>query len=299
MRVENPLEIAERISRMTVLLKGRGEPLTLDPSGQIRVIGERINPSGRKRLQQALANRDWAYVAAEAQRQVEAGADIIDVNAGGAGIDEVAILPEVVRAVADAVTVPLCIDTRVSAALEAALAVSPGRSLVNSISGEKAVLESLLPMVAERGLPVIALCIGPAGIPGSAEERVKVAYKIIEAAERAGVKSEDVLFDPIVMSAGADDQGARVTLETIRKLRQEFPGHSITGGASNISFGMPARTMLNASFIAVATVLGMNVPITDVTRPELRFALLAADIFLGQDKRTRHFMRHIRGQKGN
>jgi 5-methyltetrahydrofolate--homocysteine methyltransferase len=101
------------------------------------------------------------------------------------------------------------------------------------------------------------------------------------------------------MSVGADDQAARVTMETIRRLRQEFPGHSLTGGASNISFGMPARVMLNASFIAVATVLGMNAPITDVTYPELRFALLAADIFLGQDKRTRRFVRHIRSQKGN
>jgi 5-methyltetrahydrofolate--homocysteine methyltransferase len=284
---------------MPILLKGRGEPLSLDPSGQIRTIGERINPSGRKKLQQALANRDWAYVAAEAQRQVEAGADIIDVNAGGPGIDEVAILPEVVRAVAEAMAVPLCIDTRVPAALEATLAVSTGRPLVNSISGEKAVLENLLPIVAERGLPVIALCMGASGIPGSAEERVKVAHQIIEAAVRAGVRSEDVLFDPIVMSVGADDQAARVTLETIERLRRELPEHSITGGASNISFGMPARAMLNASFIAVATVLGMNVPITDVTRPELRFALLAADIFLGQDKRTRRLLRHLRAQKGS
>jgi len=284
---------------MTVLLKGRGEPLSLDPYGQVRTIGERINPSGRKKLQQALANRDWAYVASEAQRQVEAGADIIDVNAGGPGIDEVVVLPEVVRAVSEAIAAPLCIDTRVPAALEAALAVSTGRPLVNSISGEKAVLENLLPIVAERGLPVIALCMGASGIPGSAEERVKVAHQIIEAAVRAGVRSEDVVFDPIVMSVGADDQAARVTLETIERLRRELPEHSITGGASNISFGMPARAMLNASFIAVATVLGMNVPITDVTRPELRFALLAADIFLGQDKRTRRFVRHLRGQKGS
>jgi len=284
---------------MTVLLKGKGEPLSLDPAGQIRTIGERINPSGRKRLQQALASRDWVYVQAEAQRQVEAGADIVDVNAGSIGIDEVAILPEVVRAVAEAVAVPLCIDTRVPAALEAALAVSPGRPLVNSISGERAVLESYLPIVAGRGLPVIALCMGASGIPGSAEERVKVAHLILDAAVRAGVRSEDVLFDPIVMSVGADDQAVRVTLETIQRLRQEFPGHSITGGASNISFGMPARARLNASFIVVAAVLGMNVPITDVTYPELRFALLAADIFLGQDRRTRRFVRHLRNQKGN
>lgn len=247
---------------MTVLLKGKGDPLTLDPAGQIRAIGERLNPSGRKKLQQALSSRDWAYVATEAQRQVEAGTDIIDVNAGSVGIDEVTVLPEMVRAVAEAVAVPLCIDTRLPAALEAALAVSPGRPLVNSISGERAVLESVLPIVVERGLPVIALCMGASGIPGSAEERVKVAHQILEAAVRAGVREEDVLFDPIVMSVGADDQAGRVTLETIQRLRQELPEHSITGGASNISFGMPERVKLNASFIAVAAVLGMNVPIS-------------------------------------
>ena len=283
---------------MTVVLKGRGELLSLDPAGPIRIIGERINPSGRKRLQQAIISRDWAYVASEAQRQAEAGADIIDVNAGGTEIDEVIILPEVMRAVAEAVAAPLCIDTRVPAALEAALAVCQGRPLVNSISGEKAVLESYLPIVAERGLPVIALCMGAGGIPGSAEERVKVAHQVLEAAVRAGVKKEDVVFDPLVISVGADDQAARVTLETIRRLRKEFPENSITGGASNVSFGMPARARLNASFIAVAAVLGMDVPITDVTYPELRFALFAADIFLGQDKRTRRFVRYFRSQKG-
>jgi len=284
---------------MAVLLKGKGEPLSLEPSGPIRTIGERINPSGRKGLQMAMSSRDWAYVAAEARRQVEAGADIIDVNAGATGIDEVTVLPEVVRAVSEAVATPLCIDTRVPAALEAALAACPGRPLVNSISGERAVLENIVPIVAGRGLPVIALCIGSAGIPGSAEERVKVAHQVLEAALRAGVKAEDVVFDPIVMSVGADDQAARVTLETIQRLRKELPGHSITGGASNVSFGMPARTMLNASFIGVAAVLGMNVPITDITYPELRFALLAADVFLGRDRRTRQFVRHLRSRKGS
>ncbi len=127
---------------------------------------------------------------------------------------------------------------------------------------------------------------------------MKVTHEVLEAAVRAGVSKENVVFDPIVMSVGADDQAARVTLETIQRLRQEFPEHSITGGASNVSFGMPARAMLNASFIAVAAVLGMNVPITDITYPELRFALLAADVFLGRDRRTRRFVRHLRSQKG-
>ena len=281
---------------MTAIIQGRGEPLVLDPLGFVRAIGERINPSGNKQLLNALANRDWAYVVSEAQRQVEAGADIIDVNVGGGNIDEAAVLPEAVRAVQEAVQVPLCIDTRNNAALKAALAVCQGRPLVNSISGEKVVLDTILPVVAEHKLPVVALCMGSGGIPKTAVERVKIAHQALEVAIKAGVKAEDVLFDPLILTVGADDQAGRVALETISLLRKEFPRNSITGGASNVSFGMPLRPVLNANFLAVAVAMGMNVPITDVTYPELRYALLAADIFMGRDPRTRRYLRYFRSR---
>jgi len=279
---------------VTTVLQGMGELLILDPLGPARAIGERINPSGRKRLLEALVKREWTYVVSEAQRQVEAGADIIDVNVGGAGINEELVLPEAVRAATEAVQVPLCIDTRNPAALEAALAACPGRPLVNSISGEKAVLESILPIVAERRVPIVALCMGSEGIPKTSEERVRVAHRVLEAAVRAGVKTEDVLLDPLVLTVGADDQAARVALETVSQLRKEFPPNSITGGASNVSFGMPTRLMLNASFLTMAVAMGMNVPITDVTCPELRYAMLAADIYMGRDARTRRYMGYYR-----
>lgn len=282
---------------MATILQGKGEPLVLDPLGPVRVIGERINPSGKKKLLEALINRDWAYVISEAKRQVEAGADIIDVNVGGRSIDEVTVLPEAMRVVQEAVQAPLCIDTRNSAALKAALAVCQGRPLVNSISGERAVRESILPIVAEHKVPVVALCMGSEGIPKTAEERVKIAHEVLEAAIRAGMKKEDVLFDPLILTVGADDQAGRVALKTIQQLRKEFPGNSITGGASNISFGMPMRPILNANFLTVAVVMGMNVPITDVTYPELRYALLAADIFMGRDPRTRRFMEYFRSRR--
>lgn len=279
---------------MTTTLQGTGKPIEIDPPGPTRIIGERINPSGKSKLRQALRDGDWDYVVTEARRQVEAGADVIDVNVGGRGIDEAAVLPEAVRVVSEAVDVPLSIDTRVPAALEAALSVCPGRPLVNSIGGEKKVLAENLPIVAEYGVPVIVLCMGQEGIPSTAEERLKIAHHVLEAAVRAGVKPEDIIFDPLVMTVGADEQAARVVLGTVRRLREEFPANNITGGASNVSFGMPARPTLNANFLAVAAVLGMNVPVTDATRPEVRFALLSADIFLGRDKRTRRYVKYYR-----
>ena len=279
---------------MTTNLLGTGILLELKPTDPVRIIGERINPSGRKNLRQALLDRNWAYLAGEAQRQVAAGADIIDVNVGGKGLDEAALLPEAVRAVAAAVSVPLAIDTRIPAALTAAIAVCPGRPLINSIGGESKILAENLPIVAEHGLPVIGLCMGQEGIPSTAGARLKVAHQILEAAVRSGMKETDVIFDPLVMTVGADDQAARVALETVRLLRSEFPNNNITGGASNISFGMPERPALNARFLAVASVLGMNVPITDPTQAELRFALLTADIFLGRDRRTRRYMQYLR-----
>ena len=282
---------------MTTLLQGTGEPLAIDPAGPTRIIGERINPSGKSKLRRALQDGDWDYIVREARRQVEAGADIIDVNVGGKGIDEAAVLPEAVRVVAEAVGVPLSIDTRVPAALEAALAACPGRPLVNSIGGGKKGLAENLPIVADYGIPVIVLCMGQEGIPSTADERLEIASQVLEAAVRAGVKQENVIFDPLVMTVGADEQAARVALETIRCLREEFPANNITGGASNVSFGMPARPTLNANFLAVAAVMGLNVPVTDPTRPEVRFALLSADIFLGRDKRTRRYMKYYRSTR--
>jgi len=279
---------------MTTTLQGTGAPISLDPLGLARIIGERINPSGKRGLRQALLDGDWDYVAEEARRQVAAGADVIDVNVGGQGVDEVAVLPEAVQAVSRAVDVPLCIDTRIPLALAAALAVCPGRPLVNSISAEKKALTENLSIVAEHHVPVIALCMGQEGIPDSAEERLSVARRALEAAVQAGVGPGDVIFDPLVMTVGADDQAARVALETVRLLRATFPENSITGGASNVSFGMPARPMLNAHFLAAAAVLGMNVPVTDPTREEVRFALLAADVFLGRDRRSRRYMKYYR-----
>jgi 5-methyltetrahydrofolate--homocysteine methyltransferase len=279
---------------VSTVLQGRGSPISISPGDPARIIGERINPSGRKNLRQALQDGNWEYVVREAVRQVEAGADILDVNVGGKGIDETVILPEAVKRIAEAVSVPLSIDTRVPAALEAALAVCPGRPLVNSIGGEEKILIENLPIIANAHVPVIVLCMGQEGIPANADDRLRIIHKVMDAAVRAGVAENDLILDPLVMTVGADDQAARVTLETIRRLRMEFPNNNITGGASNVSFGMPARPVINAHFLSAAVTLGMNLPITDPTDPQLKYAVLCGNIFLGGDRKTRNYMRHFR-----
>jgi 5-methyltetrahydrofolate--homocysteine methyltransferase len=279
---------------MTLFLQGRGAPLEVTPDGPLRIIGERINPSGKKRLREALIHGDWDFVLAEACRQVEAGADVIDVNVGGKGIDEEAVLPEAVRRIADCVEAPLSIDTRAPKALEKALAACPGRPLINSIGGEERILAENLPIIAARGVPVIVLCMGQGGIPKDTAARLEIARRVMERALAAGVREEDILFDPLVMTVGPDDQAGRIVLETIRQLRKEFPGHSITGGASNISFDMPIRPVLNAHFLVAATTLGMNIPITDPTDSTIRYAMLTSDLFRGKDRGSRRFMRYYR-----
>ena len=279
---------------MSTVFQGRGNPISISPAEPGRIIGERINPSGRKMLRQALLEGEWNYVIREAVKQVDAGADILDVNVGGKGIDETVVLPAAVKRIVEAVSVPLSIDTRVPAALEAALAVCPGRPLVNSIGGEDRILSENLPIIASHHVPVIVLCMGQEGIPASADDRLRIAHRVLDAAVRAGVAENDVILDPLVMTVGADDQAARITLETTRRLRLEFPNNNITGGASNVSFGMPARPIINAHFLSTAVTLGMNIPITDPTDAQLKYAVLCGNIFLGGDRKTRNFMRHYR-----
>ncbi len=282
---------------MSTWLQGTGEAIGILPTDPARIIGQRINPSGRKALRQALLEGDWGFVTHEAVLQFEAGADVLDVNMGGKGLDEVRLLPEAVQRIARVVPAPLSIDTCVPAALEAALRVCPGRPLVNSVGCEDKLLAEHLSIIATYHVPVIGLCMGLEGIPANAEERLRAAYGVINAAVKAGIAEQDVILDPLVMTVGADDQAARVALETIQRLRAEFPNNNITGGVSNVSFGMPERTVINTHFLSVAFTLGMNIPITDPTDPQVRFALLSGDIFLGRDRKTHAYLQYYRKAK--
>lgn len=276
---------------MQTVLKGTTREATLDTEGQAVIVGERINPTGRKKLAAALQAGDMALVLESAAAQVAAGAEVLDINVGVPGLDDVAMLPRVVSVVAEAMGVPICIDTPNPAALAAALKVVPGKPLVNSVNGEEASLRSVLPLVKDRGAAVIGLTMDDNGIPMDAESRVKVAGKILERAAKLGIPAADVIIDPLVLTVGADSHAGMVTLATIERVRKEF-GVSINLGASNVSFGLPDRHTINQAFLALAVGRGANCLITDPGK--LAGIIRATDLLLGRDEYAARYIAYFR-----
>jgi len=209
---------------METILKGTGSSVHIAPDRPTVLIGERINPTGRKKLAAELIAGNLEVVKAEALAQVAAGADVIDVNVGAVGVDQVTLLPHAVEMVQEAVDVPLSIDTPDPAALAAALKVYQGKPLVNSVNGEEKNLSRVLPLVAEHGAVVIGLCMDDEGISGDPSKRLEIACRIVERAEGLGIPREDVLIDCLALTVGADPQAALVTLEAIRLVRAELGG---------------------------------------------------------------------------
>jgi 5-methyltetrahydrofolate--homocysteine methyltransferase len=255
------------------------------------LIGERINPAGKKRLAEALKAGDLEIVRKEALAQVQAGADILDVNVSTFGVDEVALLPRAVQAVMDTVDVPLCLDSSKPEALEAALKVCKAKPLVNSVTGEKHSLERVLPLVKKYGAAVIGLVQDDEGIPKDAERTVHVARKIAERVEVAGIAREDLVIDCLTLAVGAEPTSGAAVLEAIGRIKAEL-GVNITMGASNISFGLPDRELLNNAFAAMAIAAGASCLIVDVAK--VRPIVLAADLVLGRDKRARRYIEAYR-----
>ncbi|MBT3187582.1 MAG: dihydropteroate synthase [Anaerolineae bacterium] len=247
------------------------------------LIGERINPTGRKVVLAALQEGNFEMVRQDAIKQVEAGATVLDVNAGVPGADEVALLSQVMQEVMSVVDAPLCIDTANPQALEAALKLYEGKALINSVNGEEKSLETVLPLAKEYGGAVIGLCMDDDGIPATPELRLKAAEKIIERAAAKGIPVEDIIIDPLAMTMSADHTAGLTTLKTIELIVAEF-GVNITMGASNISFGLPDRKYVNAAYMAMAIHAGMTCPITNPLVVEIRTAALAADLALGRDE---------------
>jgi 5-methyltetrahydrofolate--homocysteine methyltransferase len=247
------------------------------------IIGERINPTGRKKLQAALEAGNFDIVRQDAVDQVAAGAAVLDVNAGIPDGDEPALLKEAVLTVMQVTDVPLCIDTADPKALSAALSIYEGKALVNSVNGEERSLDQILPLIKDYGAAVIGLCMDDSGIPETPEKRLGVAAKIIERAGKLGIGPEDVVIDPLVETMGPDHNAGRTTLETTELIVKEF-GVNITMGASNVSFGLPDRMHINATFIAMAIHAGLTCPITNPLATELSTAVLAADLAMGRDE---------------
>ena len=255
------------------------------------LIGERINPTGKKKMAEALRKGDLEIICQEALAQVEAGADIIDINISATGVDDVAMLPRVVQAVTETIDVPLCLDSPNPEALAAALKGYEGKPLINSVTGEEHSLEQVLPLVKEYGAAVIGLPQDDKGIPADAEQRVVIAHKIIERAETMGIPREDIIIDCLTLAVGADSQSGLVTLETIHRVKTEL-GVNVTLGASNISFGLPDRSLLNNAYVAIAIAAGVNCLIADVA--QVRPMVLAADFLLNHDEYAQRYIQAYR-----
>jgi 5-methyltetrahydrofolate--homocysteine methyltransferase len=255
------------------------------------LIGERINPTGKKKLAEALKAGDLEIVRKEALAQTQAGADIIDVNVGTFGIDEVALLPKAVQAVMESVDTPLCLDSSNPDALEAALKVYKGKPLVNSVTGEERSLKRILPLIKEYGAAVIGLVQDDEGIPKDTEGRVRVAHKIVEKVEAAGISREDLVIDCLAFAVGAEPASGVAVIEAIGRINVEL-GVNITMGASNVSFGLPDRELLNSAFVVIAAAAGATCLIVDAAK--VRSIILAADLVLGRDKRARRYIEAYR-----
>ena len=276
---------------MITILKGAKKEVKIGFERPFVMIGEKINPTGHKKLGAALSSGNLDYVRELALRQIAWGADVLDINVGFPGLDEVSVVKQVVELVSSITDVPLCLDSANPAVLEAGLQAAPGKPLVNSVSGEEQRLETVLPLVKARGAAVIGLTMDDNGIPQTAEERVAIAEKIINRAAQLGIGIEDIIIDPLVLTVGSDSKAGLVTLQSIEIIRKTF-GVNINLGASNVSFGLPDRPIINQAFLALAIQAGATCSITDAMK--LGSTVRAADLLMGKDDFSARFIKYFR-----
>jgi len=268
---------------METVLSSRAGDVVISRDKPFVIIGERINPTGRKALGPEMAGGDFGRVKTDAITQVEAGAHMLDVNAGVPGADEAEIMKAAVQAVMEVVDVPLSIDSANPAAIEAGLATFEGKALVNSVTGEDASLERVLPLVEKHGAAVIAMANDEEGPSMDPDVRLRVAAKILQRAADHGVPAENILIDPLVFTVGADQNAGRIVLETMKKIRDEL-SVNMTCGASNVSYGLPDRHGVDVAFLPMAIMAGLTSAITNPLVTSVRKASLAADLLLGKDE---------------
>lgn len=278
---EKPTLAMASSNRQTVFIH-RDLPLT--------VIGERLNPTGKKLLREALIQNNMDKVASLAREQMEAGAELLDVNAGVPGVDEKQVLVNMVRAVLDAIPLPLCLDSSNSEALEAALRIYPGRAVINSVSGEKVKLERILPLAAKYGAMFILLPIDDEGVPETAEKRIRIIQKVYDAARSYGLAKEDILVDGVVMAVAASGHAAEETLKVLRWCSDS--GFNTVIGLSNVSFGLPARESINAAFLAMAAANGLSAAILNPNSQQLMDIKRASDVLKARDQNAQNYIRH-------
>lgn len=279
-------------------ITSKNETVEISRENSTVIIGERINPTGRKKLLSSLKEGNYDVVRSDALSQIEAGAGILDVNAGVPGADEAPIMKDMIQAITEITDVPLCIDTADEVALETALSIYEGKSLVNSVNGEEEKLASILPLVKEYDASVIALCMDDDGIPPTPQDRFEVAAKIIERAGKLGIEPNRIVVDPLALTMGSDHNAGRIAIDTIKLVVAEF-GVNITMGASNISFGMPDRAAINATFIAMSILAGLTCPITNPLEEEVKLAIEAADLVMGRDDFGMNWIKSYRARQKN
>ena len=266
---------------MDTVLQSRSRTVTIAIDKPFCIIGERINPTGRKAFALELRNGNLDQVLEDADAQIAMGCDMLDVNAGIPLVDEAELLAKMIRLLQAHTDIPLCIDSSVIEALEAGLDAYEGKALVNSVTGEDDRLDLILPIVAKHGAAVIGLTNDETGIPETAEQRLVIARKIVSACGDHGIPPEDVVLDPLAMTVGADPQAVRITLDAIEMIRDEL-GVNMCLGASNVSFGLPERFVLNAAFLPMAMAAGLTSAIMSTAEVCVQ-SVRAADLLLGHD----------------
>lgn len=281
---------------MHTVLKSSNKTVTMGHDLPFVIIGERINPTGRKKFQEQLRAGDLSMIATDVEQQVAGGADVLDVNMGVPLTDEPALLSSAIKMVQSLTDLPICIDSSVVEALKAGLESYVGKALVNSVTGEDERLDVILPLVKAHDAAIIALPNDETGIPMTAKERLDITEKIIRSVEKHGISLENLVIDPLAMTVGADTEAVKTTLETIHLIRDKH-GLNMTLGASNVSFGLPNRHALNASFLPMAMSHGLTSAVMDARTPEVVTAVRAADLMLGLDPWGGNWIARFRNQQ--
>lgn len=281
---------------METKLRINEKMVTISRDHPFVMIGERINPTRRKKLAASIVEGDFQLVQEDAKAQVLAGAQVLDVNAGIPGADEPALLRSVAQAVMTVVSVPLCFDSANPVALAAALAVYPGKALINSTTAEEKMMEQVLPLAKQYGAAVIGVITDDKGIPPTPKDRLNVAEKLIKRAGDYGLPAEDIIIDPLALTVSADHRQALITLDSIELIRKEL-GVNMNLGASNVSFGLPDRKIINVAYLALAISRGLTTAITDPTVPEIQTTLLACDLLMGRDEFSSRWIKAFRARE--
>ena len=281
---------------MHTVVQSASKTVTIGHDQPFVIIGERINPTGRKKFQELLRAGDLSTIAIDVESQIKGGADMLDVNMGVPLTDEPALLSKAIKMIQGISDIPICIDSSVIEALQAGLEAYEGKALVNSMTGEDDRMELILPLIKKHNAAIIALPNDEIGIPATAAERIVITEKIIRAVEKHGISLDNLVIDPLAMTVGADPEAVKITLETIHLIREKW-GLNMTLGASNISFGLPNRHALNAAFLPAAMSHGLTCAVMDARTPAINEAVRAADLLLGMDQWGGNWISRFRAQE--